>query len=93
MANYFEINSNSPKQAGEDSRPAIAIALDVIGWLAIGISAFMALLMWLASSSEQLSLTWEDIIGGFIGGVLFLAAGAIVTGLRRIEIAIKSRET
>jgi hypothetical protein len=89
MANYFEINSNPPKQAADDSRPVIAIALDVIGWLAIGISAFMALLMWLANPSDQLSWNWEDIIGG----VLFLATGAIVTSLRRIEIAIKSRET
>jgi hypothetical protein len=72
----------------EPKKPALAVVLMLLGWLAIFVAVGLALVRGGYYRAPSPSLRWTEIISTAVGGILFLTFAGIIRGLHRIELAI-----
>ena len=72
----------------DPKKPALAVVLMLLGWLAIFGAGGLALVRSGYYKAPSPSLRWTEIILMAVGGILFLTFGGIIRGLHRIELAI-----
>ena len=73
----------------EPKKPALAVVLMLLGWLAIFVAVGLALVRSGYYTAPSPSLRWTEIISTAVGGILFLTFAGIIRGLHRIEQAIR----
>ena len=70
-------------------KPALAVVLSLLGWLAIFVSLGLALIRSGYYTAPLPGLAWTEITSTAVGGILFLTFAGIIRGLHRIEQAIR----
>jgi hypothetical protein len=70
-------------------KPALAVVLSLLGWLAIFVSLGLALIRIGYYTAPLPGLAWTEITSTAVGGILFLTFAGIIRGLHRIEQAIR----
>jgi len=76
----------------EEKPPGVSVALTLIGWLSVGgglLTVALAIFLGVQGEGAPVPTILALGFGGTAGGVLFLAAAAVVRSLHEIEVAMR----